>query len=265
MVENQIKPIVKPRRKLWGVLNFVILVCFLLICAGLYVAFYGNGSNSELEKMRTELEKKHSIFGLYLSPNLTEKQMSTIDDILMKMVPIKKDSLWMSQFEFTTGQWNGILDKECNPEQKAIPMTDVSFGDIYLFIDSLANMTNINFALPSSEEWIYAAHGGNKKESFLYVGDDDVNKVAWYKDNSDGHVHSSDGLQGKDPNILDLYDMSGNVSELCNSPFDDSGLYTICGGNFGSPSSEVTADSQKGFATDAKDKTVGFRLIIRKE
>ena len=64
--------------------------------------------------------------------------------------------------------------------------------------------------------------------------------------------------------MLDLYDMSGNVSELCNSPFDNSGLYTVCGGNYLSPASEVTVGSRKGFATDAKDNTVGFRIIIRK-
>ena len=98
----------------------------------------------------------------------------------------------------------------------------------------------------------------------MYVGDEDVNKVAWYKDNSEGHPHPSDGQQGKDPNMLDLYDMSGNVSELCNSPFDESGLYTICGGNYDSPASEVTAGARKGFATDTKDQKVGFRIIIRK-
>ena len=155
---------------------------------------------------------------------------------------------------------------EFDETQTSLPMTEVSYGEICMvFLDSLSNMTNIGFALPSVEEWEYAAHGGENKETTLYVGDDDVNKVAWYKDNSEGHAHPSDGQQGKDPNTLDLYDMSGNVSELCNSPFDESGLYTICGGNYNSPTSEVTADSRKGFATDAKDKTVGFRIIIRKE
>jgi hypothetical protein len=58
--------------------------------------------------------------------------------------------------------------------------------------------------------------------------------------------------------------MSGNVGELCNTPFDTNGLYTICGGNYDSPASEVTVNSRKGFDTNAKDKHVGFRIIIRK-
>jgi len=58
--------------------------------------------------------------------------------------------------------------------------------------------------------------------------------------------------------------MSGNVSELCNSPYGDSGLYTVCGGDYESPAAEVTAASRKGLDTTAKDRHVGFRIIIRK-
>lgn len=219
-----------------------------------------------LATMRSELEKKHKDFGLQLSPNLTMRQMNTVDTILMNMAEVRPGNLWMSQFECTKGQWYGIMGGEFDEAQASLPMTEVSYGEICMvFLDSLSNMTNIGFYLPSAEEWEYAAHGGENKETTLYVGDDDVDKVAWYKDNSDGKAHPSDGQQGKDPNTLDLYDMSGNVSELCNSPFDENGLFTVCGGNYDSPASEVTADSRKGFATDAKDKTVGFRMIIRKE
>lgn len=217
-----------------------------------------------LRKMRTEIQDRHKVFGLQFSPDLTSAQMNTIDTLLQKMSPVRPDTLWMSQYEFTVGQWYGIKGEPYDEAQKDMPMTNVSYGDIYLFLGELGDMTNLQVALPSVEEWEYAAHGGENKETTLYVGDDDVNKVAWYKDNSEGHPHPSDGQQGKDPNMLDLYDMSGNVSELCNSPFDESGLYTICGGNYDSPASEVTADARKGFATDAKDQKVGFRIIIRK-
>lgn len=216
--------------------------------------------------MRTELEKKWKDFQLVLSLDLSVKQMNTIDTILINMSEVKPGELWMSQFELTRGQWYGILGGDEEEAQKFLPMTEVSYGEICMvFLDNLRNMTNIGFDLPSVDEWEYAAHGGENKETYLYVGDDDVNKVAWYKDNSEGHAHASDGQQGKEPNMLDLYDMSGNVSELCNTPFDDNGLYTACGGDFDSPASDVTAASRKGISTDAKDPKVGFRLIIRKE
>ena len=224
-----------------------------------------SAETATLDKMRTELNEKYKDFGLQLSPDLTMTQMNTIDTMLINMIEVRSGRLWMSQYEFTIGQWYGIKGESYDEALKLYPMTNVSFGDIYMFLSDLGDMTNLNVALPSVEEWEYAAHGGENKETYLYVGDDDVDKVAWYKENSGGKAHPSDGQQGKDPNMLDLYDMSGNVSELCNSPFDDSGLYTICGGNYDSPASEVTVSSRKGFATDAKDKTVGFRIMISKE
>ena len=72
-------------------------------------------------------------------------------------------------------------------------------------------------------------------------------------------------MEEKRPNKIDLFDMSGNVSEMCSTSFDQNGLYTICGGNYESPVSEITVNSRKGFDTNAKDKTIGFRIIIRKQ
>ena len=219
---------------------------------------------SALETMRSEMQEKHKDFMLQLSPDLTAQQMATIDTLLTNMTTVYPDSIWMSQFEFTVGQWYSIKGDPYDEAQAHMPMTNVSFADISMFLMNLGDMTNLNVELPSVEVWQYAAHGAENHEMTLYVGNDDVKKVAWYKDNSDGRVHPSDGQQGKEPNLLDLYDMSGNVSELCNSPFDDSGAYTVCGGDYDSPAAEVTATSRKGFATDAKDKHVGFRIIIRK-
>lgn len=219
---------------------------------------------AELGAMRSELQEKHKDFMLQLNQDLTMKQMATIDTMLTNMTVVYPDSIWISQFEFTVGQWYGIKGEPYDEAQAHMPMTNVSYADIYMFLGDLGDMTNLNIELPSVEVWEYAARGGENHETTLYVGDDDVEKVAWYKENSDGHAHPSDGQQGKEPNQLDLYDMSGNVSELCNSPFDDSGAYIICGGDYDSPATEVTATSRKGFATDAKDKHVGFRIIIRK-
>ena len=151
---------------------------------------------------------------------------------------------------------------------KDIPMTGKSFGEIQMFIMDLFDMTNIEFDLPSAEEWLYAARSGSYHDSTIYVGNDNADAVAWYKDNSNGMIHPSDGQQGKFPNRLDLYDMSGNVGEFCNTPIVSKGgdtLYTVCGGDYTSPAEEVTATSRKGMDPNANDKATGFRLIIRKQ
>ena len=219
-----------------------------------------------LTKRRTEIVENHKEFLLNLNKDLSMDQLNTIDTLLETMVPVYPDSIWMSQFEFTVGQWYSIQGLSYDEAQKNMPMTNVSFGEIYnMLLNPLSNMTNLTIDLPSAEVWEYAAHGGENNETTSYSGSDNVDEVAWYKDNSSGHAHPSDGQQNITCNGLDLFDMSGNVSELCNTPFDNSGNYTICGGNFNSPANEVTVTSRKPFGTNDKDKTVGFRIIIRKQ
>lgn len=250
----------KPNKKLG---KYIIPVICLLLFAVVGAFFW---HQKQREDLRHQLEEKYSEFLLQLNTDLTVTQMQTIDDILEKMVPVG-DKFWMSQFEFTQGWWHGIDNKTVDYEMKNIPKTDVSIGDITMQLFKLGDMTNISFELPSPEEWEYAARGAENHETSTYAGDNDVNKVAWFKDNSDGKLHASDGQQGKEPNKLDLYDMSGNAGEWCNSPFNGSGdgaPYTVCGGNYNSPASEVTVTSRIGMDTNAKDKAVGFRVIIKK-
>lgn len=244
---------------------FGVVVAILIVLATCVMCWHHITVKEALAEKRTELQDKYKGLHLQLNTDLTMLQMETIDSMLMNISEVYPDSIWMSQFEFTVGQWHIINDDPYEETLKNMPMTNVSYGDIYSFLGKLGDMTNLTIELPSTEVWEYAAHGGENEETYLYVGDDDVNKVAWYKDNSGGKAHPSDGQQGKDPNMLDLYDMSGNVSEICNTTFGDSGLFTICGGDYDSPASEVTVSSRKGFDTNAKDKHVGFRIIIRKE
>lgn len=245
------------------------VIAVVTIVAGACYMFYQHKMEKEaLNDLRTEIEEKHQGFGLNMSPNLTKEQMLTIDEILTNMHVVKEDSLWMSQFEFTVGQWSGVLGEEYDVAQKDMPKTEVSYGEVNMqFLDSLRNMTNIEFDLPSADEWEYAARGGAEGEAFEYVGSDDVNAVAWYKANAGGKAHPSNGHTGKEPNGIDLFDMSGNVAEICNSPIvSEKGdvQWTACGGDYTSDATGVTVTSRRAISTDEKSKALGFRLIIRK-
>lgn len=246
--------------------NYLAAILLLLLIVGGFIGkmVYDGQQAESLANYKASIEDRHRAFRLNMVDGLTSGQMDAIDDILNKMTLVKKDTLWMSQFEFTKGQWYGVLGQEFDAASYDLPLTDVSFGEFYLnFLVILRDMTGIEFDLPYADEWQEAACGN---QPYDYAGSADVESVAWYSGNSAGQVHTSNGQQGKDPNSLDLYDMCGNVRELCNTPLiTDAGevLYTACGGDFMSEASDVMVSSRTGVSADAKEATLGFRLVIR--
>ncbi len=78
------------------------------------------------------------------------------------------------------------------------------------------------YRLPTEAEWEYAAKGGSLSQNYLYSGSNNLSLVGWYGDNAYGSTHP---VCQKAPNELGLYDMSGNLWEICwdwYGPYDSS-------------------------------------------
>ena len=68
------------------------------------------------------------------------------------------------------------------------------------------------YRLPTEAQWEWAAKGGNKSKGYDYSGSYNEYDVAWAGVPADLKTHE---VGKKLPNELGLYDMSGNVYELC--------------------------------------------------
>lgn len=68
------------------------------------------------------------------------------------------------------------------------------------------------YRLPTEAEWEYAARGGNKSKGYKYAGSNSPYAVAWFNENYKASEQKAGQLL---PNEVGIYDMSGNVGELC--------------------------------------------------
>lgn len=142
-----------------------------------------------------------------------------------------------------------------------MPVELEHYFEIFSFIGKLNNETNLNFSLPSAEQWKYAAKGGNKSQNYTYAGSNTPGDVAWYAAN----CTSKQKVKTKAPNELGIYDMSGNVGEIRLGEYTDNNgrsYIDIYGGNYNSSSSSIGINSYVKYRSDYTFSGVGFRLIL---
>ena len=139
-------------------------------------------------------------------------------------------SYYIGETEVTQALWQAVMGS--NPSEfKGFnhPVESVNWEACQEFLSRLNRITGEHFRLPTEAEWEFAARGGNLSKGYKYSGSDNLDDVAWYWTNSGNSRLTGDWdfdkinnnhcqthtVASKRSNELGLYDMSGNVNELC--------------------------------------------------
>ena len=149
------------------------------------------------------------------------------------------------------------------------PVIHVSWNDAVAYCEWLSQKTGKTYRLPTEAEWEYAARGGSKSRGYKYSGSNNIDAVAWYRDNSGDHTHP---VGTKSPNELGIYDMSGNVWEWCSDWYKgypgSSGVSDLTGsdrvlrgGSWISDASNCRVAYRNRNAPDYRHNSFGFRLV----
>jgi formylglycine-generating enzyme len=186
---------------------------------------------------------------------------------------IQISDFYLSTYEITQKQFKAVMGYNSSTlKGDNMPVTNINWHEAVLFCNKLSEIEGLEcyynisynigdliygssqtdgtvtinpksrgYRLPKVSEWEYAAKGGNRSSGYVYSGSNNIEQVAWCYYNSASKVHEVGLLR---ENEIGFYDMSGNVSEMCDP--DDFSMYVtssksiilhsyiIKGGNFNS-------------------------------
>lgn len=140
--------------------------------------------------------------------------------------------------------------------------------------DSLEWVRDSNgYRLPTEAEWEYFARANTP---YHYSGGDEVNEVAWFKDNARGKPQP---VAQKPHNAWGLYDVSGNLWEWCFDTFHENAYHkrkeitsvdpllegegpkVIRGGSWSYDAEGLSVTYRSRLAAKFKTSRIGFRVV----
>ncbi|MEM8807324.1 MAG: formylglycine-generating enzyme family protein, partial [Cyanobacteria bacterium P01_G01_bin.38] len=122
----------------------------------------------------------------------------------------------LGKYEITQRQWKAVMQHNLSAHQgEDLPVENVSWLDANEFCARLSLLTGREYRLPSEAEWEYACRAGTA--THYSFGDKICLRLANYWDiENEAQLKLETTTTGSFyPNDFGLYDMHGNVYELC--------------------------------------------------
>lgn len=187
------------------------------------------------------------------------------------------EDFYIGRFEVSRYEWNaikGIAPTNYSRDSLDVPITNISWSEVQQWIATLNELSGLNFGLPHEKEWEYAAKEGCYDYKDRYAGSNNLKDVAWSSADTLNapRPRQRDGVTWyRESNELGLYNMSGNVAEMCSNEFyyyDTSksflGIDKVTrGGSYDSPITLCTVTSRDLLSATVTSPSIGFRLILR--
>lgn len=228
--------------------------------------------------------------GALVNPKLSLKSFESE----MPKHQVKVPTFFMSKFEVTQAQWRAIADipkvkdqLKTDPshfrDDEQHPVEQVSWEDAVEFCARLTRKTGRTYRLPTEAEWEYACRAGTTTP--FAFGETITSALVNYQSE---HPYA-DGPKGRYrqttiavgslgvANGFGLYDMHGNVMELCldvwhgdydGAPADggpwmsgDRRYRVVRGGGFLNDARLCRCASRGGFDSDKSRTNIGFRVV----
>lgn len=136
---------------------------------------------------------------------------------------------YLAEFETTNALYKAVMGSVPSTiTDDDNPVTKVSKTQMLSFLSALNSQLSgslpagMSFKLPTEAQWEYAARGGINRSAYQWPGtntETDVVYYAWYQANADVDGQKTYAVGQKRPNLLGLYDMAGNVWEVCSNNY----------------------------------------------
>lgn len=189
------------------------------------------------------------------------------------------EGFYMAKYEVTQAEWRAVMGN--NPSAfkgDNLPVEMVSWTDAYEFIQKLNQMNDgYTYRLPTEAEWEYACRAGTTT-NFAFGDSLSSDQANFWNYPKEELPRKTFAVGSFAPNAFGIYDMHGNVRELCEdwyhrtyaaAPTDGSAwlsggvfLRVVRGGSWGdAPAWSSRSASREGATPDYRSWAMGFRVV----
>ena len=130
------------------------------------------------------------------------------------------DEVWLGRYEVTQGQWKNVMENmKKNSAVRNDPVGNMTWDAVRDFLRTLNDLRDdVVYRLPTEAEWEYACRAGTSTAYSFGDEADELDTYGWYSGNSEERPHPVGTLKA---NPWGLYDMHGNMWEMCQDWYDE--------------------------------------------